>query len=275
MYTQRSKYWPAYTWKIQTSYLNDIGSKIPSELKISKEDFGRMYFYIFHKINASFYHLQRLKENQEIAIKMGQVLAKIKISGTEKMIGIAGVPYEPIEYEYETFLVTTKSALDFIAILVSNSFGHKEDNISALVAMGRSRELDPDSLEEKVYGIVENDRFTELIDSFKNPGKDKKSRRNFATHKGTLPVGTINIPINNPNASTLLTKALDPNESDSHSLLPSSSDLVDYCENQFYQTCDLLISILSILLGSQLKPGPKNSVYEQRVETNKDITESQ
>ena len=265
MYMQRSEYWPAYTWEIQTSYSKDIESKISSELKISKEDFRTMYFNIFHKINASFYHLQRLKKNQETAIKIGQAMAKIKIPGTESMIGIASVPYEPIEYEYETLLGTIKSTLDFISILVASGFGRKEDNILILLNNIKFLKLKKGSLEKKVYTFLKNDQFTDLFESFRNPSKDLKSKRNFATHKGPLPIGTINIPINNPSASILLVKAIDPNDPNPHSSLLNSADLVKYCENQFYQTCDLLIGILSILVKKQLRPGQKVSVYEQKL----------
>lgn len=265
MYTQRSKYWPAYTWEIQKSYSKNIKDKITSELKLSKGDFGEMYSNVFHKINASFYHLQRLKENQEIALKIGQTMVKIKIPGTEKMIGVAGVPYEPTGYEYETFIVTIKSALDFISILIAKSFGWKEDNILSLINRIKLRKVNTKQiLKEKICAFLENYQFTELIGSFKKPGQGRKSKRDFTVHKGPLPVGTINIPINNPKATTLLTKALDPNDPKPHFSSQNTPDLIKYCEDQFYQTCDLFTGILSILSDNQFTPGPKVSVYEQR-----------
>ncbi len=227
MHSARSIYWPAYTWKIQTSFSSKIDGKISPELKISKEDFQKLYFDIFHKINASFYHLQRLKENQDVAVGIGKEMAKLRFPGTENLPGIAGVPHEPIEYEYEAFLVTVKSALDFITILISKSFGRKEDNIISLLSALKSRRPKQNTLEEEIYLFLENSQHTPLFDSFRDPDSKlgKKSNRNFAVHKGSLPVGTINVPINNPHASVLLVKALNPNAADPHTTLLNSPNL--------------------------------------------------
>lgn len=266
MYTQRSKYWPAYTWKVQTSYFFDIKEKIVYEFKISNTDFEKNYFDIFDKINSSFYHLERLKENEGIAVQMGKELAKIQIPGIEGMVGIAGAPYEPIVYEYESFLVTIKSTLDFIAILLAKGFNRREDNIVNFFDGIKSRNAKPDSLEGKMYALFNRVEFVNLFNEYRNPDKDQKSKRNFAAHKGSLPIGTINIPINNPGAPTLLSKALNPNVSKPYLDSLSSQNLIEYCEGQFYQTCDLLIETLSLITNTQLKPGPKNSIYKQKLE---------
>lgn len=266
MYTQRSKYWPAYTWKVQTSYSSDVKGKIVNEFKILDADFEKIYFNIFDKINASFYHLERLKENEDIAIQMGKEMAKIRIPGTEGMIGIAGSPYEPIGYEYEAFLVTIKSALDFLAILLAKGFSRSEDNIISLVNSIGINNVDSSTLEGKIYTLLNNKQFKTFINGYRGNKPGVKSKRNFSTHDGSLPVGTINIPINNPRASLLLSKALDPNSSDPYKSLPQSQNLVEFCEEQFYQTCDLLIGILSLITNTSLRPGPKSSVYKQRLE---------
>lgn len=265
MYTQRSKYWPAYTWKIQTSYSSEIKGKLLSEFNIPEDMFEKMYFSIFDKVNASFYHLERLKENEEVAVQTGKELAKIKIPGTEGLVGIAGSPYEPIGYEYESLLITIKSTLDLIAILLSKGFGRKEDNIVSLTNNIQISTADPTSLEDKIYALLVAPSYKGLIDEYKGNKPGHKSKRNFATHDGPLPIGTINIPINNPFGSPLLSKALDPNKIDPYAFLPHSQNLVEFCEDQFYKTCDLLIEIMSLMINSKLKPGPKCSVYIQRI----------
>ena len=269
MCTQRSKYWPAYTWQIQRSYSSSIKDKLSDEFIIFETDFEKIYFDIFDKINASFYHLECLKTNEKIAIQTGKELAKIQIPGTEGMIGIAGSPYEPIGYEYEAFLVMIKSALDFIAILLAKGFNRKEDNIVSLVNNLQVNSSSNSTLERKIYALLSTPQSKAFIDSYKGNKPGSKSKRNFATHSGSLPIGTINIPINNPQVSPLLSKALDPNSSDPYISLSHSQNLVEYCENQFYQTCDLLIEILSLISNSKFKCGPKSSVYEVRLSANK------
>jgi hypothetical protein len=266
MYTQRSKYWPAYTWKIQTSYSSNFKGKLSHEIKISDGDFEKIYFGVFDKINASFYHLEQLKENEKIAVQMGKKLAKVKIPGTEGMMGIAGSPYEPIGYEYEAFLVTIKSALDFIAILISKGFGRNEDNIISLANNIQVNSANPSSLEGKIYALLNASLFKTFIDGYKGNKPGQKSKRNYATHDGSLPIGTINIPINNPLAPPLLSKALDPNKTDPHASLLSAQNLVEFCEDQFYKLCDFFIEILGLLANSKLKPGPEGSVYNQKLQ---------
>ncbi|MCR4329614.1 MAG: hypothetical protein NUV65_03635 [Candidatus Roizmanbacteria bacterium] len=263
MYSQRSIYWPAYTWKVQTSYASSIKGKLSNEFKISEADFEKIYFDIFDKINASFYHLERLKENEEIAIKIGTELEKVHMPGTEGMVGIVASPYEPIGYEYESFLVTSKSTLDFIAILIAKGFGRAEDNIISLLNEVQSANYTLGSLEEKVCKLLQNNKFSALFLEYRNIDKDQKSKRNYATHKGSLPIGTINIPINNPKGVLLRSKALNPNSPIQHSNILNSQNLVEYCQDQFYQICDLLIETLSLITCSLIKSGPKSSVYQQ------------
>jgi len=241
-----------------------LKGKLLHEFEISDENFEKMFFNIFDKVNASFYHLEKLKENENIAIETGKELAKIKIPGTENMMGIAGSPYEPIGYEYETFLITIKSTLDFIAILLSLGFNRSEDNIAEFVKRMQSPNINLSPFERKILGVLNITKYASLINSFRNQG-DQKSKRNYATHKGSLPIGTINIPINNPNASLLLSKALNPNASDPHVSIFSEQDLADFCEEQFYTTCDFLIEILNILTENRLIPGPKSSLYAERL----------
>ncbi len=265
MYMQRTKYWPAYTWKIQTSYSSLIKGKLSSGFIISELDFEKIYFNIFDKINASFYHLERLKENEEFAVQLGKELAKIKIPGTEGMVGIAGSPFEPIGYEYEAFLVTIKSALDIISMLLAKGLNRNEDDIVSLTLNLQKKKTSPLTLEGKT-NLLLNNKYKTLIDEYIGNRTGPKSKRNFATHQGSLPIGTINIPINNPHQAPLLSKALNPNDPDPHISVGTSPNLIEYCEGQFYLACDLLIEILSLISVNKFEHGPKSSVYQQRVD---------
>lgn len=268
MYTQRSKYWPAYTWKIQTSYSSKIKSNLLPEFNISESEFEKHYFDIFHKINASFYHLEHLKENEQIALETGKAIAKIKIPGTEGLAGIAGSPYEPIEYEYEALLGTIKSALDFMSILLAKGLSRKEDNIVSLANNLAKSKTTTTSLEGKINKLL-NSKYKLFIDEYKGNKPGSKSKRNFATHQGSLPTGTINIPINSP-TSPLLSKALNPNDPYPHSSVRTAQNLTEYCEDQFYKTCDLLIEILNLITSAKLDPDQKLSVYQKRTNQSKE-----
>lgn len=267
MHTQRSKYWPAYTWKTQTSYSSSIKGKLLGEFTISDTDFEKIYFDIFDKINASFYHLERLKENEEFAVRLGEEIAKVKIPGTEGLVGIAGSPYEPIEYEYEAFLITIKSALDFVSILLAKGFNRKEDNIVSFTNNIQTKNTDPSTLEGKIYALLCSPKYITFIDEYKGNKHGSKSKRNFATHQGSLPIGTINIPINSPTLEPLLSKALNPNDPDPHIYVRTSPNLIEYCEDQFYLACDLLIEILSLISDNKFEHGLKSSVYQERIDS--------
>ena len=76
-YAMRQMYWPSYTWNIQTQHLNKIDEK-SSGLKangVDVEIFEKHKSDLFNKINASFYHLEKLKENESIIIELGKEMA--------------------------------------------------------------------------------------------------------------------------------------------------------------------------------------------------------
>lgn len=267
MYSQRSKYWPAYIWDIRTSYTSNIKGKISNEFNVSGIDFEKMYFNIFNKINDAFYHFESLKEAEEIGIQTGKELSKIKIPGTEGMIGIAGSPFEPIGYEYESCLISIKSALDFISILIAKGLNKNVDNIVALDNnIEQIKNFDSSTLEGEIYTLFKKELFKAFIDEYRGNKSGSKSKRNFATHDGPLPTGTINVPINNPNAEVLPSKALDINNPDPFSSIKESKNLIEYCEDQFYKLCDFFIEILSLISNNNFTYGPKKSVYEQKIE---------
>jgi len=265
MYSLRSKFWPAYTWKIQTTYLNEYKDSLTKESKISQEEFKHRLSDIFEKINASFYHLEKLKEDQQVAVDMGKKLAKIIMPGTENLPGIAGAPYEPIGYEYESFLITVKTMLDLVATLITKCVGRGEDNIISLISNIDLEKLREESLERKIMTFVKSDYFKEFLEDYRNPkdDKNKSTKRNFAAHHGSLPLGTTNVPINNPRASVILVKPIDHNATDPDHFPKNAPDLVDYCDDHFYQACDLFIGVISILLNNEFKAGRKSSVYEE------------
>src|SRR6266403_4957281 len=107
-YAMRQLYWPDYTWGIQTQYLRVIDAK-KAELAqrgVDTETLKKRLSDLFNKINASFYHLKKLEENEETIIELGKEMAQKTQPRTPRgVFGIIGTPYEPIDYEYEALLV--------------------------------------------------------------------------------------------------------------------------------------------------------------------------
>jgi len=112
--------------------------------------------------------------------------------------------------------------------------------------------------------LLEEPNLRKLIESHWETKRGRWTKRDFTVHWGKLKTGTTNISSGIQGRAVLQTKALDPNESMEIDSLWEAEDIVSFCENQFYQACDLLISVLSVFIGKELKPGPRESVYEQK-----------
>ena len=265
-YATRRVYWPAYTWSAQTSYAGII-TKNEKELfaripKINKDTLINHIGDLFNKVNAVFYHLQQLKASEKKAVEMGLKLASISPPGFEKSIGMAGSYYEPTLYEYEALLTNAKTALDILAIIIAECFGRKEDNIVALFNnLNQTIKISP--VEIKFKNLFNQSASASFIASFSRD----VSRRNYAVHAGSLPIGTINVPINNPHASIIKSKAHDPHKTVSAQMreVRKAIDLDDYCENVFYSMADIIVDCLEILLDAKLNRGAKASLQEERI----------
>jgi len=264
-YAMRQLYWPSYTWPVQTASLNKIEDK-QQALKANGVDvvtFLQRKTDLFNKINASFYHLQKLKENEQSIISLGKEVAKKSKEHTPKgVMGIVGTPYEPIEYEYEALLVTLKSGLDILAMMLAQPSGLGSDNIVSLTNDANQVKR-PDELLSKVKTLLSKSEHSITIDEFRN--KDGvSSKRNHAVHKGSLPTGTINIQYTAESADigVLKTRTMDVGGDMPNVLKQQSLD--EYAEGLFYAVCDLIIDGLELLVGQPLPRGEKLSVYEAR-----------
>ncbi len=265
IYAMRQIYWPAYTWILQTKYLNNIECKRDAlEGKgVDVTAFSVFKSDLFNKVNASFYHLQKLKENELAVIKLGKKMAKkSKEHMPRNVLGIVGIPYEPIDYEYEALLVTLKSALDIMTMMLAQPAGLQIDNIGALLNECQQTKRSSDFL-AKVRELVTKEEHYKTIDEFRNK-EGIKSKRNYAVHQGSLPTGTINIQfvLNKPKISILKTSAIEVGSEKVD--LKNQQNLDVYATNLFYAVCDLVIDSLSILLGEVLPKGKKTSVYDER-----------
>lgn len=265
-YKNRRNYWPAYTWPIQTSYLAVMAKNEKNILdrlgNIDKEELISHASDLFNKVNATFYHLQQLKLAEKNAIDLGLKLSKTAPIEFKNSIGVVGSPYEPISYEYESLLINAKSSLDILTITISECLKRKEDNIISLSS---------NLIQTKRLSILESKIKDVLIkhnDFIKTFGRDV-SKRNYAVHKGVLPVGTINVPINNPNGEIIKSKAYNHNENIKNQLgsVLKVENLEDYVENVFYSMADIVVDCLEILLDTKFEKGQRKSVADLRTET--------
>lgn len=258
-YAARRIYWPAYTWPVQTSYAGIIvknEAKIFASLSgINKDDLINHLSDLFNKINATFYHLQQLKTSERKAVEMGLKLASISPSGFKKSIGVASSYYEPTQYEYEALLISAKTAMDILTIIIAKSIGRHEDSIVSLLHnLNQTKNLSV--IEIKLKVALNN--FSIFIDTFSK----NVSKRNYAVHNGSLPIGTINVPINNPHAPIINSKAHDPRSPISEQMrkVHQVINLEDYCENVFYSMADIAVDCLEILLDTKFNKGTKTSL---------------
>lgn len=264
-YAMRQAYWPSYTWQIQTAHLNKVDDikQALEERGVDVELFKKRKSDLFNKINASFYHLQKLKENEEIIISHGKKMAEKSQEHTPKgVLGIVGMPYEPIDYEYEALLVTLKSGLDIVAMILAQPSNLSADNIASLLNDAQQAKHPNDFL-AKVIKLLAEDEHVKVVDEFKN--KDGvSSKRNYAVHKGSLPTGTINIQYTSDNANIGILKTRTLDVAGEMADFRKQQNLDDYATGLFYATCDLIIEALEILVGYELLKGLRMSVYEAR-----------
>lgn len=266
-YAMRQRYWPAFTWLIQTELLKDFdpNNTYYKEYNIDIKYVKTKLSDLFNKINASFYHLQKIKENENQIIEIGKQIAN---SGKKDLksgvLGIAGMPFEPINYEYEAMLVTLKSAIDILITIQAPICGlpPNVDNLYRFV--DQSKKLtNKNAFFTKVQEVFNNIKFKVILDEFL--GTDtSKSKRNFAVHRGSLSTGTINIQFASTTKEIGVLKSkmveVDNNPQD----IRKTPDLDTYTEIIFYTTCDFLMELLELVTNRELPRGKKMSVYESR-----------
>ena len=270
-YAMRQLYWPSYTWKIQTEHLNKIDAKEQTLIDkgVDIDAFQRRKSDLFDKINASFYHLRKLKENEETIIALGKKMAEQSRQHTPVgVLGIVGMPYEPINYEYEALLVSLKTGMDIISALLAEAsgFGKSVDDLSKLLNAS-THAIKPNQFLIQVNTLLEGEQHKRTIQEFRNKN-GVKSKRNFAVHEGSLPTGTINIQFaaNNTEIGILKTRTADLGgieETD----FSKQQNLDGYADSLFYDVCDFIIGGLELLLDKKLPKGKKASVYEARSKT--------
>ena len=263
-YAARRMYWPAYTWPVQTSYSTIIKENEENILAglpgIDKDTLLKHLEDLFNKVNATFYHLQQLKASEKKAIEMGLKLSSFKPPGFEKSPGVVGVFYEPTLYEYEALLSSSKTSLDVLSIIIAKCLSRKEDNIVTLLNNLNQIKKRP-TMEEKLKSILNKPENASFIDTFNG----NASKRNYATHKGSLPIGTINIPVNNAHATIIKSKAHDPQKpiKDQMKEISKTVDLEKYCEEAFYSMADIIVECLEVLLYTKFDKGVRASRQEE------------
>ena len=271
MYAYRELYWPHYTWLAQTGYLKVVETKKTNivKAKVDIEVLKKQFSSIFNKINGSFYHLQKIKENEKLITELGiEVAQKGQPKIGEGILGMFGASYEPIGYEYEAMLVTLKSALDILAIAFSSIVGSKSDNILGLENEVR-QDNNPSGLIVKIKQLLNSQDCQKLLNEFRNTN-GVKSRRNYAVHIGSLSTGTINIQFvsGTPKIKLIKSKAMPVGAIGNH--ITEEQDLDAYCSTLFYETCDFLLKGLEIILDEKLPRGKRKSVFELKRASSRD-----
>ncbi len=264
----RHRYWPHYTWNIQTKQLKDFDNNDSyfAQNNIDIKHIKTTFPDLFDKINSSFYHLQVLKENEELITEVGRKIAQAGQADLPAgMLGIAGMLYEPINYEYEAMLVTLKSAIDIMVTLVAPicSLSTNVDTLSRLLKESRKTDK-PNEFHKKMKALLKEEKFLPLFEEFQWNG-NTRSKRDHAVHRGSLSTGTINIQYtsNADHIGVLKSKAVPVGEkmTDIH----TTPDLDQYCTSLFYLTCDFLVDVLQLVVNRNLIRGQKMSIYEHQV----------
>ncbi|HEX6462507.1 MAG TPA: hypothetical protein VFZ58_04555 [Candidatus Saccharimonadales bacterium] len=272
-YAARSRYWPSYTWKIQTSYLQTLNNNKDgfTDRGIDVEALRKHNSDLFDKINASFYHLETLREHESFIIN----LSKQGVDGSRKntpanTIGIIASPYEPVSYEYEAILVTLKSALDVMVMTVAPYCELTSDDLAKFINEAPQRK-NPNDLLQKMLSIVQESNNDKVIKEFLN-GVGKKSKRNHAVHQGSLPTGTINLQYtaSDPEVGILKTRTMGLDIVTTNPF--EEQDLETYCANLFYGVSEIAMQALEALLDQALPRGEKMSVYDERMEARRQKT---
>lgn len=267
-YALRHRFWPHYTWIIQTKQLKDFDkndtyfSKNNIDIELVKQNFHDL----FDKINASFYHLQMLKENEELITEVGRKIAKASQPNLpDGVLGMAGMPYEPINYEYEAMLVTLKSAIDIMVAIVAPicDLPSQVDTLSRLLKESKKNKQ-PNEFYSKLKALLADQKYLPLFEEFQWNG-DTRSKRDHAVHKGSLSTGTINIQYtsNIDHIGVLKSKAVPVGEKMSD--IRTTPDLEEYCSSLFYLACDFLMDTLQLVVNRKLERGQKMSIYEYQV----------
>ncbi|MCL5407525.1 MAG: hypothetical protein M1429_03460 [Patescibacteria group bacterium] len=226
-YNYRHKYWSAYFWPTREK----------ANLKIPKYYLKEILFDCFDKINACYYHMKRLKEEEEKIIYDNQI-SKIH---TSIYPGVIGVPSEAIVFEYEAFILQQEACLQVIARVISLFFGShnnsfkKLHNILSNVPKAKSR---------KAQSILS------LLKKFNNYFKEigifesgTRSIRDFASHYGQLKVGTINIQISMSEIESfpaIKAKKIDHLAKEDPVGFTNKEDLYDFCKRNFYYLCQFI-----------------------------------
>lgn len=267
-YIMRHVYWPDYTFGLQRSYLKILEAKIDrvKSLGMNDEDKTKKRFSaVFDKLNASFYHLAKIEENEKLLIDLvKKVVSESKAKTPEGVLGMFGGHYEPINHEYESFLVSLKSALDILSISVSPACGFSVDNIvqfeNHLVSQSEKK---ASNFSLQLRKIFKKKKSIQIIEEFKNG--ESISRRNYAVHHGSLGAGSVSVQFTavNSGVNRKKPKAMIL-ETDENGKLIRVRELLKECKELFYDSCDLFISILEVLFEQKLQKGKKKSVYLAR-----------
>lgn len=257
--SRRATYRSNYFWLARVK-INSIFTKEDNKtIKIIKNREGysdikvlsKYFLDSSDKINACFYHMNKLIEEENWLIENGQKVA-FESEKVNPNPGILCAPLESINYELEAFFLQAYSSLEIFSKGIGFIFKNesKFHTIETILS-----NFNNDAKAKKILEVFNNKKYSDLINEFKKSGGTKleKSRRDYLSHLGMLPMCQINIPLN---SNTNLSVSMLPSHINQYDKAIKTKD---YIESLFYLLCDFLIEILEIIFDIKIKPGRKTN----------------
>lgn len=271
-YAARTRYWSHYMWPARDTvnkYLTGEPSILQANSK-GRSSTGKLRNLILEgldKLNASFYHLVKLRENEELPIKIGGDFAAAAGPLNPGWHGMVGLPYEPVGYEYEAIVVQSKAAFDLCGSAIAYYLDLNFRDVKGLrPALEQSKHPKAHALSAQ----FKSEKYTRLYDEL-NDKDGEHSKRNWLEHYGTLPVGEVHI--NYYGKDQAVNKAVvrphGKTGPPTPTMPPNYQSVDDYCTDLFYLVCDFVLDVYAILFDLGIRAGERESVLNHQLKTAK------
>lgn len=266
-YKRRNRYWLDYFWHVRLESNNLFNNISHTGLKSIQEREGNytnpqsMRTYLLDsadKINACFYHLERLKAEERSIIKLATRLDRAK-DMPPNVMGISGFPTEVIDHEVEAFFWAFESSLEIFARGISYYF-NGEATFKKLSTFLRNTKVESKKA-QKIIGILEENRFQPIFKEVE-PGHPQKSKRDLISHFRSLKMVQTNLQFTSRGYAILKAQFREYGSPDP--LIEKPISIERYCTDLLYLLCDLQIEILGAIFETKYTHGKKMSVWQAR-----------
>ena len=256
-YKIRHRYQSDYFWNTRmkvNAIFNDGSNNVMKDISESKngfsdaDEFRKRLFNSFDKINAIFYHLEKLKEEEELVMQLSGKIAE-ESEKINKNPGVIVTPLESINYEFESFIMQAKACLDVFCYAV----GYYYKNVARFSTFEK---MIKNCNAKKLLKILDSNEYEFLVKEFISK-EQEKSKRDFSSHYGSLPVGQLNMPINS-NGQKILKSFIVDHLGKKESLPKKPIEIEQYCNDVFYEICEFMVTVLETLFDEKFERGKKN-----------------